>query len=135
MGFSTASGCAGQRGKNWAFIPMEASQVKRQWDKRKEIELLCVANFDVSFKLLASLPKKKTQNKTPVFVLASLEHSSFCPRGKGNSSSAAPKKPQAPKILGEKFPDPVSQFLSYCWKNQESFGKQRGCFLQVAKHC
>ena len=40
------------------------------------------------------------------------------------------KKTKTPKLLGEKFPDTFSQFLSYCWKSQESFGEQQGYFCK-----
>lgn len=43
-------------GKKLGLRTSAAGGVKREWDERKEIELLGVANFDISFKPLASLP-------------------------------------------------------------------------------
>lgn len=89
---------------------MEASQVKRQWDKRKEIELLRVANFDVSFKLLASLPKKKTQKKKKYLFWPAWSTAPFALGERETLHPQLQKNPKPQRYLVKSF---LTQFLSF----------------------
>lgn len=111
---------------------LEDSRVKREWDRRKKIELLGVANFDISFKLLASLPfllSKEESSKNYLFWPAW----STAPFAPEESETLHPqlKKTKTPKLLGEKFHDTFSQLLLE--ESRVLWGVAR-TFLQVAKH-
>lgn len=132
--------CGAEGKKNGVFVPvlLEDSGVKREWGKREEVELLGVANFGISFKLLASLPfllSKEENSKKKMYLFWPAWGTTPFALEESESLHPQLQKPKTRKLLGEKFPDTFSQFLSYCWKSQEPSGEQRGYFCKWQNTC